>query len=459
MHELSIIAAAREAPSRDCLVAEGRAWSFEDIAARTAAAIDALEGDGAAPGDRIALTPRADVSSAVWLYASFELGCPVVLLHPRLTARERALVLEEATPDHVISTDAPRAMAPARLIEPVPDDETLAIVYTSGSRGTPRGARLSRGAFIAAEAAHAANLGWSPDDRWLLTIPPAHVGGLSILTRCLIARRCVVLRSGAFDAANTIVRMERDSVTLLSVVPTMLHRLLQSEDPRWHPAPCLRAVLVGGAPFPDALREEASSRGIPVLGTYGCTEACSQVTTQSLTQVGSPGSGVPLSGIEVRIEGGEIQVRGKTLMDGYIGDREHGEPWTPNGWLRTGDLGDFADDGQLVIRGRLDDLILTGGENVAPQEVEAWLHTQPGIAGACVFGVADPEWGQRVVAAIVIEPSAYDASALTAAMKAELAAHKRPKALAVLETLPLNRSGKVDRAAAVALSEGRLRPI
>jgi O-succinylbenzoic acid--CoA ligase len=253
--------------------------------------------------------------------------------------------------------------------------------------------------------------------------------------------------------------MEDEAVTLLSIVPTMLQRLLSSDDPRWGPSRALRAVLVGGAPLPETLRKQAVAAGIPILSTYGCTEACSQVTTQTLAQVGLPGCGAPLRGMEVRLAGDEIQVFGPTLMEGYLGADPEKEPWTEDGWLRTGDLGSFAPDGQLIVRGRLDDIIVTGGENVAPQEVEAWLQSVPGVAAACVFAVEDEEWGQRVVAAIVTDAGAYDLGTLRTRMKAELAAHKRPKAIARLDAFPLNRSGKVDRLELRSLVEGKLRAI
>jgi acyl-CoA synthetase (AMP-forming)/AMP-acid ligase II len=253
--------------------------------------------------------------------------------------------------------------------------------------------------------------------------------------------------------------MSRDRVTLLSVVPTMLHRLLDSDEPPWKPDPELRAVLVGGAPFPDSLRERAAERSIPALATYGCTEACSQVATQTLRQRGTRGSGAPLPGIEIRIVDDEIQIRGPVLMDGYLGEDRSGQPWTSDGWLRTGDVGCFLPDGQLLVRGRMDDIIVTGGENVAPQEVEEWLQTVPGITAACVFSVPDEEWGERVVAAIETDPSRYDPDMLRSQLEAELAAHKRPKQICVLDSLPLSRSGKVDRSLTAARCQGRLRSI
>ena len=461
MRELSILTAANEAPARDCLIADGRVWSYADVAARVHTALASLRAQGIKPGARVALSPIADVNSICCLFALFELGCPAVLLHPRLSDRERAVILGEARPAHVITTEISKTAVDGQPSIPVATsvDQTLAIAYTSGSRGGPRGARLSRRAFLASEVAHAANLGWIAEDRWLLCMPPAHVGGLSIVTRSLIARSCIVLSRGVFDPAEVTRLMAQHQVTLLSVVPTMLRRLLSLEEPLWTPRTELRAVLVGGAPFPDALRGLAAKRGIPALATYGCTEACSQITTQSPAQGGQPGSGVPLPGIEVRIHGGEIEVRGDVLMDGYLGEDRSGAPWTPDGWLCTGDFGSFLPDGQLLVQGRIDDLILTGGENVAPQEVEAWLESVPGIASACVFSLPHDDWGEEVVAALVTDSTRYSADTLRDQLANDLAPHKRPKRICMLDALPLNRSGKVDRAAVEVACGGQLRPI
>jgi len=461
MHELSLLAAATEMPSRDCLIADEQAWSYADVAKRVRAAISMLRHRGVENGDRIALTPNVDIDSIVWLYALFELGCPAVLLHPRLTDRERVDLLAAAQPRHVIAEppSAEQGVEKPSSPEAMSTDRTLAIVFTSGSTGRPRGARLSRAAFIASEAAHAANLPWTPEDRWLLCMPPAHVGGLSVVTRCLIARRCMVLSPGAFDPTAMIRIMTENRVTLVSLVPTMLRRLLTSESPRWAPASELRAVLVGGAHLPEALRDLAVVRNVPVLATYGCTEACSQVSTQRPEQIGRPGSGLPLRGVEVRIEGGEIQIRGQVLMDGYLGEDRNPTPWTSDGWLRTGDLGSFLPDGQLLVQGRIDDLIVTGGENVSPEEVEAWLETVPGIESACVFSLRHEEWGEEVVAAVVTDATRYDATTLRTRLCRELAPHKRPKRICTLDELPLNRSGKLDRAAVEVLCAERLGPI
>lgn len=458
MRELSIFSAAQETPHRDCIVADDLAHSFADMAARAASAVEHLRRLEVAPGAYVELTPHADIETVAWLYALFEMGTPALLVHPRLTDVERASLLERTKVGYTLDEAPP---PPAQTIDSVVEvdpDQTLAVVFTSGTSGAPRGALLSRRAFVASARAHASNLGWQDGDRWLLTMPPAHVGGLSILTRSLIARRCVVLDPGPFDARTLPATMSRHRVTLLSVVPTMLRRLIEC-DPPWRPHPELRAVLVGGAPFPDPLRARAIELGIPVLGTYGCTEACSQVATQTHEQGSSPGAGSPLEGIEVRIRNDEVQVRGQVTMDGYLDGTRSSDTWTEDGWLRTGDLGEIGADGQLQVRGRRDDVIISGGENVSPLEVEAWLESMPGVVSACVFGVRDDEWGQRVVAALVVQRDAYDEDALRDRMVRELAGYKRPKEIALLDALRLNRAGKVDRGATAQHARGSLRPI
>jgi O-succinylbenzoic acid--CoA ligase len=461
MDELSILAAAQEVPAWDCLVIGRRTLSYAEVAERVGGAISLLQARGVESGQRVALVPDVDLDSVLWLYALFELGCPAVLVHPRLTSREREQILAQSRPVHLIDAPVPSSptISSSSARVRVPSDRTLAIVYTSGTRGQPRGAKLSRRAFVASEAAHAANLGWQVGDRWLLCMPPAHVGGLSIVTRSLIARRCAVLSPGPFDPRLNVEVMKRARVTLASVVPTMLGRLLSCEDPVWTPNPELRTVLVGGAPFSARLRALAAERGVVALATYGCTEACSQVTTQNSDQAGKPGCGAPLRGIGVRIEQGEIQIRGDVLMDGYLEEESATSVWSPDGWLRTGDSGVWLPDGQLCVQGRMDDLIVTGAENVAPQEVEAWLETVPGVIAACVFPVPDDEWGQQVMAAIVAEPPELDLVSLRDRLQRELAPHKRPKKLCLVESFPLNRSGKVDRDEVAKRCAAQLFPI
>lgn len=455
MTELSILAAARECPERDCLVTDQGAYTYRETAERTSAAIAELSRRGVRAGARVALSPALDIDSVIWLYALIELGSPVVLLHGRLPRTQADQQMACGGVTHRIGASAPAlgpvAQGPSARLSPSAGD-CLCVVFTSGTSGSPRAVVLSRRAFLASASAHAANLGWHDHDRWLLCMPPAHIGGLSILTRSLIARRSVVLGpdpGGRFEAPRVISSLREHRATLLSVVPTMLRRLLHCEEPSWRPGSALRAVLVGGAPISDTLRREASDRGVPIHATYGCTEACSQVATQDGRHAGEEGVGRPLPGIAVRIRDGEIQVAGDVLMDGYLDEDDRSSTWTADGWYRTGDQGAFLPDGQLVVRGRRDEMIITGGENVSPEMVEAFLESVPGVRGSCVFATQSEEWGQEL--AVVIEVDAdvgFSVERFREAIDRGLAPYQQPRRLALIESLPRTSSGKLDRAAA-----------
>jgi len=459
---ISVLRAAEEEPDRVALVADGRALSYADLAARAFAAIAWLAErgiDAARPG-RVAITARSDPATFALLHALVEIGAPAVLVHPRSTHEERDFVARDAQADLVVDA-APDlgGLAPPRAV-PIPADaRPMALVYTSGTSGRPKGAVLSRAAFAAAARASASNLGWRDDDRWLLCMPLAHVGGFSILVRCLLARAAVVTTSHArFDPEAIATVLARDRVTLVSFVPTMLVRLL---DAGATIPDTVRAVLLGGAAADDRLLDRARALRVPVLTTYGLTEACAQVTTQRYgTEPGAEhGVGEPLPGVEVRIVDGEVHVRGPSLMTGYFPIGAHPSPFTDDGWLPTGDLGRLDDRGRLWIDARRTDLIVTGGENVYPAEVERVLEGIPGVAAACVFGVPDATWGATVAAAVVWSEPSRTVDAVAEAVVAKLAPYKRPRWLADVSTLAFTTSGKLDRERTKQIAFPRLRPL
>lgn len=407
MTALSIRAAAEAAPDRIGLIAGDRSYPFADLAAMSA---------GAGPDERV--VARADLATVLALYDRFDREAPTTLVHPKLTAAERA-----------------------RL---PPATGALVTVFTSGSSGTPKAVGLT-GAMLAASArASASNLGWRDDDRWLCPLPLAHVGGLSIITRCLLARRCAVVFDGSFEPRAIADLIERKRVTLASVVPTMLARLV---DAGWTPPGHLRAVLVGGASASRHLLERAAAAGVPILTTYGMTEACSQVCTQPLAEAGtvSGDCGAPLAGVELRIDAGEIVVRGPMVATGT--------------WYRTGDRGRLDAAGRLHVLGRADDTIISGGENVDPAEVEDALSRDPAVASACAFGVPDDEWGEIVAAAVVGRGSDVDLERVARGAGANLAGFKRPRLMCALAALPVGVTGKIDRRAVERLARDRLVPV
>ena len=275
---------------------------------------------------------------------------------------------------------------------------------------------LTHDAVLASAEATSKRLGVTDADMWLACLPLSHVGGLSVVTRALTTGTRLVVHDG-FDA-DAVTAAAGDGATLVSLVATALRRI----DPS-----VFRTVVLGGSRPPDDLPDN-------VVSTYGMTETGSGVVYD----------GVPLDGVEVRIDGGDqIHLRCPMLLRCY---RDGSNPRV-DGWYATGDLGEIGSDGRLVVHGRRDELIITGGENVWPARVEAILATHPAVAGAAVVGVADDEWGQRIVAWIVPVDSSAPPSlaAIRSFVVEQLPAFMAPKELHVVDTLPTTTSGKVRR--------------
>jgi O-succinylbenzoic acid--CoA ligase len=304
----------------------------------------------------------------------------------------------------------PPAATPAG--PPSADDAAL-VVHTSGTTGSPRPVELTFGNVLASALGCAAALGVSRTERWLCPLPLSHVGGLMVLLRSVIYGTTAVL--GPAD---------REDVTVASLVPTQLSRLIGRSPP-----PSLRVVMLGGAPAEPSLLVRARDAGWPVAPTYGLTQACSAVT------IAEPGdtetSGRALPGLQVSLApDGEILVEGPTVAGGGV--------------LRTGDLGRLDARGRLIVAGRKLDTIVSGGENVMPAEVEAVLLSHPAVAEAGVFGRVDPEWGEAVTACVVLRGPA-DPAELRAFAGERLARFKVPKTIEVVGSLPRNRAGKLLR--------------
>jgi O-succinylbenzoic acid--CoA ligase len=430
MSELSIFAAAHDAGSAPALRDADHVYTFADLADLVRARLPALARDTGA-GAPFPLVATNTLDTVITLYALLEAGIPALLVHPRLTMPERATLLATAAEAGI------------------PHPQAAVILQTSGTTGAPRAAVLTRPALVASATASAANLGWQDDDCWLLCLPIARVGGLSILTRCLAARRCVALHA-AFDPVLLPHWVAEEGTSLVSLVPTMLVRILDAH-PDWTCPTRLRAVLLGGAAASPRLLARALERRLPVVVTYGLTETCSQVTATRYDARFAPadeGVGMPLPDIAVRIANGHIEVKGATLMAGYWNE----PPLASGTWFDTGDLGTIDAHGCLHVHSRRTDLIVTGGENVYPAEVEAVLETFPGIAAAGVFGVPDEIWGQTVAAALVTDARCLADAALLDHVDGRLAPYKRPRHVCFVPRLPQTAAGKLDRAALANLA-------
>lgn len=447
---LSILRAAEERGSAPFLITPDRTLSFKQVAERVSAAIRWLGAVGVQSGQTtpFALEATLELRSIIVLLALFELGVPALLVHPRWTEIERARVLKrielsvQPLPDD-FALFGPSRLEPA-LPEPEPD-AALAIVYSSGSTGAPRGVELSRKAFLASAASSAARLGFEPEDRWLLCLPLAHIGGLSILVRCLVARKAVVLEAlysppAQFRAPEILRLIDDCKVSLLSLVPTQLMRLIESS---LRCPSSVRAVVLGGAAAPPSVLRRAAHARWPVLCTYGLTEACSQVTLEEPSRSAPPWTdGPPLPGVELRLREGRIELRSPALLSRYYPPEEH--PLDLEGWLLTSDYGELDDQGRLHVLGRVDETIITGGENVHPSEVEHALLDHPAVSAVCVFGVPSETWGQEVAAALVLRPG-HSTLGVREHVAKLLAPFKRPRKATVVEQLPTTASGKVSR--------------
>jgi o-succinylbenzoate---CoA ligase len=425
---LARAAAAR--PQQTALQTASGSLSYAELLAEASAGADELASAGVGPEERVAIALPAGLGFAQAFHACLLLGAVAVPLDPRASPGERALI----TRDCALLIDEPfappprgrsDAIAPRELASEHDLDAIAVVIHTSGTTSTPRPIELSYGNFLWSALGSAVALGLDPGERWLCALPVSHVSGLSILVRsCIYATTAVIHER--FDPEHALHSIREQQITLISLVATTLARLLDAglEDP-----PSLRWALTGGGPVPQALVERANAVGVPISLTYGLTEACSQVTT----------GGPPLFCTRVQIAPDqEILVQGPTVAPRQT---------AADGWLHTGDLGNFATDGRLEVSGRKTETIISGGEKIAPAAVEAVLEAHPHVLEAVVLGREDPRWGEAVTAIVVARPDAMvDAEALRAHCAGRLAPYKVPKRLELVPgPLPRTPSGKLLR--------------
>lgn len=332
------------------------------------------------------------------------------------------------------ATVADQLLAAMRPDEPVDDDVAL-VIATSGSTGEPKGAQLSHAALEASARATHARIGLEPGDRWLSCLPWQHIGGLQVMLRSRLLGIPLTVHD-RFD----IEKFAAVDATLTSLVPTQLLRLLDAGVDLGR----FRAILLGGAAAPAAVLARAAAAGAPVVTTYGMSE----------TSGGCVYDGVPLDGVGLRIgDDAGIQVQGPVLMSGYRLRPDLTAEALVDGWLITSDLGELGHDGRLQVTGRVDDIVITGGENVVVAQIAAVLSAHPDLAEVAVTGVDDPEWGQQIVAVVVpgragVVPSL---AGLREWCRDQLPAAARPRGLVVLAEIPKLASGKPDRLAITRL--------
>jgi O-succinylbenzoic acid--CoA ligase len=344
-------------------------------------------------------------------------GDAVLPIDQRLAAPAKARLIEALAPSVVI--DANGAEHRRDAAPPTEEDDAL-VVATSGSTGEPKGVVLSKQAVVSSALATSAALAVDPArDTWLCCLPVGHIGGLAVIMRSLFTGTGLEVHDG-FDAAAVIGAAKERNVTLVSLVVTAMRRL-------GNDASLFRTILLGGSAMPEDLPANA-------VRTYGMTETGSGVVYD----------GRPLRDVEMRVVDGEIYLRGPMLLRAY---RDGRDPKDEHGWLATGDAGEIDADGLLHVHGRIAELIVSGGEKIWPESVEAVLARHRALVDVGVFGADDPEWGQRVCAAVVLRDGATAPSLeeLRDLVKAELGPISAPKSLIVLDELPKSALGKIRR--------------
>ena len=389
---------------------------------------------GVRPGQRVAIQEPAGIRFAALLHACLRGGFALVPLPMRAPETAIDAILADARPSVLVREGEARALDGGA--EGGPGD--ACILYTSGTTGPPKGVRLTAGNLVASALGCQESLGGTPNDRWLLCLSPHHVGGLSILVRGAVSNQPVVTVP-RFEEAAVLEALARERCTLVSLVPTMLVRLLDAGG--LEALRSTRAILLGGAPAPAARVIEWARLGIPVCPTYGLTETGSQVASvpPGRAEELAGTAGFPHSQAEVRIEDGEVVVSGPVVAAGYV-NPDLGAI-APS--FRTGDAGHFDARGALVVTGRLDDTIITGGENVQPEEVEAVLRAHPAVHDAAVVGRPDDTWGQVLEALVVARPVA--GADLVAFARERLPAFKVPRRVVFVDRLPRSEGGKLLR--------------
>ncbi len=430
---------SQSCPDRTALLADGDEVTYAQLEAEATWVARRLAAHGVRRGSTAALTMHGRREQVVLAHALMKVGATLLPLSPRLTAVERAAIVAAEEP--IVDLDDPGLLTQTEADMPLLGehdmDDVCARVLTSGSTGTPRPVGLTYGNFLWNAVGSGFNLGVDPADRWLCCVPLSHIAGLGIVMRSVIYGTAAVIHDG-FDVDRVAASLDEDGITVVSLVTTMLTRLLDAGADLSGP----RAILVGGGPVPQEVLEEALAKGATVVQTYGLTETCSQVTTlapaDSRRKVGSAGR--PLLTTHLRIApDGEILIQGPTVAPGRADE---------GGWLHTGDLGEIDDEGFLYVRDRIDDLIVSGGENVVPAEVEAVLLRHPGVADAAVVGREDPEWQQAVTAVVVLESgSTVTPEELRHHCAESLAGFKVPKRVELVAALPRTPSGKLMRRA------------
>jgi fatty-acyl-CoA synthase len=484
----------RISPERAAIWFEGRTTSHAGFAHRVRRTAGALAKVGVTRGDRVAWISNNHPSALETLYACGQLAAIWVPVNARLTAPEVAYVLDHSAPSVVLLGSGSEALSrtlrnqlpgvhawvsvepaddsdagllnyeqlladadPEARDTPVSPEDPCLIMYTSGTTGKPKGAVLTHGNMTWNATNQLLGFDFEQTERTLALAPMFHIGGLNgTVNPTLLRGGCAVLVR-RFDPAETLRVIEEQRVTSFFAVPTMLDAMARQPDFALCDLSALRTIGAAGAPVPLPTLRTWLDRGVTMQQAYGMTEAAPGCTvldsSDAVRKVGSVGK--PVFFTDVRIvrpdgtdtevdEVGEVVVQGPNIMAGYWNDAEHTASVLVDGWYHTGDAGTFDDEGFLYIRDRYQDMIISGGENVYPAEIESALLSLPGIDEAAVIGVPDARWGEVALAVLVAAPgSPADPDTVRSALSQRLAGFKIPARIEFVGELPKTATGKV----------------
>lgn len=461
-------------PNRSMVLFENQDYSFKEFYDLSYNLAGHLQSQGVRKGDYVSVLLRNHIDTAIILFSLQLIGGVSVILNNRLTAEELSWQINDSnsklfiteqkfskkltTLNLHIPTVWKEEVGSSPFEEPNIQEEihlndVCTIMYTSGTTGNPKGVLQTYGNHWWSATGSALNLGLREDDCWLCSVPLFHISGFSILMRSIVYGMRIILFETFHEKRIMRVIME-EKVTIMSVVTTMLSRILESLEDKRLPSH-FRCMLLGGGPAPLSLLEQCVEKEIPVYQSYGMTETSSQIVTlspeYSISKLGSAGKAlfpsqlkiIDSNGKEVAtLQSGEIVVKGPNVTAGYL-NRKEDEIFT-NGWLKTGDIGYLDAEGFLYVQDRRSDLIISGGENIYPAEIEGVLTSHPKIMDAGVIGISDESWGQVPVAFVMQKEQVSEEEIITFCSN-KLAKYKLPKKVLFIDFIPRNASRKLLR--------------
>ncbi|MBQ0138287.1 MAG: o-succinylbenzoate--CoA ligase [Kurthia sp.] len=457
-------------PKRVALTFNKQQWTFEELSQQSKYYVQVLTDAGITTGQRVAIYGKSTPQLVKIIFACMQLQVEMVLLNLRLSKPELQYQLEDAAVHAILIDDdlvegLPNTTTPqlkfslfeqsvteGTVIQRWNRETTMTIMYTSGTTNLPKGVRQTVGNHLASATSSLYNTGLVEDEAWICTVPIFHISGFSMLCKCILHGVRLDLYE-KYDVESVAQQLIEGTATRMSAVAIMLEKIISHIEKSGKKAsPRFQLILGGGGPIPEDYLKRAHAIGIRVAQTYGMTETSSQTATLSsedaLRKLGSAGKALMFN--EIKIDGatqagehGEICVRGEHVTPGYIGRHAH-IPTTVDGWLHTGDIGYMDEEGYLYVADRRSDLIISGGENIYPAEIENVLLGHPAVLGAGVCAVANDVWGQRPIA-FIVKKKDVTSEELAVYCKEHLAKYKIPDAFYFIEELPRNGAGKLMR--------------